>query len=348
MLLKALAYEAHLKQDSDGESRWDNVQELVNFAASVTVEDEGQTPLRAFLESSALSSDVSDAAPAQHQVTISTCHAAKGLEWPMVFLPASEEGTYPFYRSTTPEQVKEERRLFYVAMTRAETFLYVTWAQRRLVAGEWSSRVISPFAARLEGSDARVATGAASVCGPASPALSAAALADVAAMLGRDAPSADAVDAGARALYVCILTQRRIAHGPPLGADADGASVGTGVAPQARGAGLAARGACALAWRIHLSAQLARVAVAGRHALHRRHGACAGDAAQRASGPRTHAGAVAPSLARHGAACAVEPRYNASPVAAIYNPSCRFMADHTAKLMAVIGTIFMYPMPRPT
>jgi superfamily I DNA/RNA helicase len=57
------------------------------------------------------------------KVTITTVHAAKGLEWPVVFIPAVEQGTYPSYRCTEEHEIAEERRLLYVAMTRAQLFL---------------------------------------------------------------------------------------------------------------------------------------------------------------------------------------------------------------------------------
>ena len=57
------------------------------------------------------------------KVTITTVHSAKGLEWPVVFIPAVEQGTYPSYRCVEAHEVAEERRLLYVAMTRAQVFL---------------------------------------------------------------------------------------------------------------------------------------------------------------------------------------------------------------------------------
>ena len=138
-VLHLTRYEEHLRQTSDADARWDHVQELIHLA---TASDD----LSSFLESSALASDVASDTPC---VTISTCHAAKGLEWPIVFLPAIEHGIFPFYRCTTPDEHREERRLLYVAMTRAQRQLYVSWAHRRLVLSEWSDRSPSPFLAPL-------------------------------------------------------------------------------------------------------------------------------------------------------------------------------------------------------
>ena len=70
------------------------------------------------------------------KVTISTCHAAKGLEWPVVFLPASETGVYPAFQKSDAAEVAEERRLFYVAMTRGQAMLHMTHVAKRMERGE--------------------------------------------------------------------------------------------------------------------------------------------------------------------------------------------------------------------
>lgn len=214
LLLTKSGYETYLRANDDFESRWENVQELISFAAESDTSDverpskrskldastdasEGVSPLRAFLESSVLATDVTNEAESRPQVTISTCHAAKGLEWPIVFLPASEDGIFPFYRCTTPDEQREERRLFYVAMTRAETYLYVSWAHRRLVMGEWSTRHLSPFLQPIVsrshgGTLARLSTDAVPWC-TTSLSLTSDELATTATILGRDALSAATV-----------------------------------------------------------------------------------------------------------------------------------------------------------
>ncbi|KAG7089539.1 hypothetical protein E1B28_011212 [Marasmius oreades] len=147
-------YEDHLKKtQSDWESRWENVQELITFASDVDADikaknglDEANTdtPLRLFLQASMLSSegDTENGEGEKKKVTISTCHAAKGLEWPVVIIPAVEQGTFPFYRS---EDIEEERRLLYVACTRAQSLLYVSHASTRKVGGDVKSRELSAF-----------------------------------------------------------------------------------------------------------------------------------------------------------------------------------------------------------
>ncbi|KAF9267802.1 UvrD-helicase-domain-containing protein [Marasmius fiardii PR-910] len=151
-LYEDINYEDHLKKtQSDWESRWENVQELITFASDVDADikarDDGantDTPLRLFLQASMLSSegDNENGEEDKKKVTISTCHAAKGLEWPVVIVPAVEQGTFPFYRS---DDIEEERRLLYVACTRAQSLLYLSHASTRKVGGDVKSRELSAF-----------------------------------------------------------------------------------------------------------------------------------------------------------------------------------------------------------
>ncbi|KAI9762490.1 MAG: hypothetical protein M1835_008027 [Candelina submexicana] len=151
-LMKKLSFKGFLeKSDSDDhEVRWSNVQELLAQAAEFTNEraledgdeDEEALPqiegitqaevsstkdnLSRFLANVALSSNVrseDEESSPEGQVTISTIHAAKGLEWPVVFIPATYEGSIPHSRA---EDTDEERRLLYVAMTRAKALLYLS------------------------------------------------------------------------------------------------------------------------------------------------------------------------------------------------------------------------------
>ncbi|KAJ3885161.1 P-loop containing nucleoside triphosphate hydrolase protein [Lentinula edodes] len=158
-LVELISYEDHLrKTQPDWESRWENVQELITFASdvqsdwqdglAVAATEDAQTsrdtPLRLFLQASMLSSegDQQSKEGENEKVTISTCHAAKGLEWPVVMVPAVEQGTFPFYRT---DDVEEERRLLYVACTRAQSLLYLSYATQRKVSGETKTRDLSPF-----------------------------------------------------------------------------------------------------------------------------------------------------------------------------------------------------------
>ncbi|SCV74703.1 BQ2448_7732 [Microbotryum intermedium] len=105
--------------------------------------------LRTFLAVSMLATDsetneVKDDSK-QRKVTLSTCHAAKGLEWPIIFVPACEDGTYPFYRCRKDEEVAEERRLLYVAITRAQGFCTLTHCQQRMAGAETGQKELTPF-----------------------------------------------------------------------------------------------------------------------------------------------------------------------------------------------------------
>ena len=129
-------YEASLRGEKtdEAEGRLENLQELVN--AAVDYDDQGLEGLREFIDHSALVSD-QDEYKRDAPVTLMTIHSAKGLEFPLVFIVGMEDGLFPHSRSATdPAELEEERRLAYVAMTRAERFLYVTHAMKRRVYGE--------------------------------------------------------------------------------------------------------------------------------------------------------------------------------------------------------------------
>ena len=129
-------YEYALKGEKtdEAEARLENLQELVN--AAVDYDDDGVEGLREFIDHSALVSD-QDQYKRDAPVTLMTAHSAKGLEFPIVFIAGLEDGLFPHSRSATdPAEMEEERRLCYVAMTRAEKFLYVTHAMKRRVYGE--------------------------------------------------------------------------------------------------------------------------------------------------------------------------------------------------------------------
>ena len=129
-------YETALRSEKTDEAdgRLENLQELVN--AAVDYDEQGIEGLREFIDHSALVSD-QDEYKRDAQVTLMTAHSAKGLEFPVVFIVGLEDGLFPHSRSATdPAELEEERRLAYVAMTRAERFLYVTHAMKRRVYGE--------------------------------------------------------------------------------------------------------------------------------------------------------------------------------------------------------------------
>lgn len=129
-------YENALKAENseEAEARLENLQELVN--AAVDYDEEGAEGLRDFIDHSALVADT-DQYKADVPVTLMTAHSAKGLEFPVVFLVGLEDGLFPHSRSLSDaSDIEEERRLAYVAMTRAEQYLYITHAVKRRVYGE--------------------------------------------------------------------------------------------------------------------------------------------------------------------------------------------------------------------
>jgi DNA helicase-2/ATP-dependent DNA helicase PcrA len=138
-------YENALRSErtDEAEGRLENLQELVN--AAVDYDEQGVEGLREFIDHSALVSDQDDY-KRDAPVTLMTAHSAKGLEFPVVFIVGLEDGLFPHSRSATDRaELEEERRLAYVAMTRAERFLYVTHAMKRRVYGEELASEPSPF-----------------------------------------------------------------------------------------------------------------------------------------------------------------------------------------------------------
>ena len=129
----------------DGEERWENVMELRNVAAQFD-ELEAETGLMRFLEDVALMSDADEYDEKVDAVTLITLHAAKGLEFPIVFMVGMEEGLLPHIRSfDDPNQMEEERRLCYVGVTRAKDRLYLLRAFRRALMGQGSHNPPSRF-----------------------------------------------------------------------------------------------------------------------------------------------------------------------------------------------------------
>lgn len=122
------------ENSDDPEARLENLEELVN--AAVDYDRMPETGLRDFIDHAALTSDT-DGIDSNARVTMMTIHSAKGLEFPVVFLVGLEDGIFPHSRSINdPKELEEERRLAYVAITRAEKILYITHSMRRRVYGE--------------------------------------------------------------------------------------------------------------------------------------------------------------------------------------------------------------------
>jgi DNA helicase-2/ATP-dependent DNA helicase PcrA len=145
-------YEESLRLEGTEEAlgRIENLDQLVNLASSfVTNSDEPD--LAAFLTHVMLLSDLDQADAAEgDRITLMTLHAAKGLEFPCVFLAGLEEGIFPHQRSLDdPASLEEERRLAYVGITRARERLWLTHARRRMVFGETRASLPSRFLSEL-------------------------------------------------------------------------------------------------------------------------------------------------------------------------------------------------------
>ncbi|MCI9039187.1 MAG: DNA helicase PcrA [Clostridia bacterium] len=129
----------------EAESRIQNLEEFLTVAIEFE-EESADNSLAEFLESITLSSDIDSLEDAENSVTLMTLHSAKGLEFPVVFLVGMEEGIFPGYKSVgEPKELEEERRLFYVGITRAKQFLHLTCAKHRTIFGSTSYNAISRF-----------------------------------------------------------------------------------------------------------------------------------------------------------------------------------------------------------
>jgi DNA helicase II / ATP-dependent DNA helicase PcrA len=141
-----------LKEEKTTESnaRVDNLQEFLSYARRFTDENLDDNSLKAFLQNIALVSDTQDDSKDDNKVSMMTIHAAKGLEFPVVFVTGLEERLFPLNPDERKE-LEEERRLFYVALTRAERKLYITYAKNRYRFGNSQSALRSRFVAELDG-----------------------------------------------------------------------------------------------------------------------------------------------------------------------------------------------------
>jgi DNA helicase-2/ATP-dependent DNA helicase PcrA len=149
-LVDAIRYPDYLKAEGpDAPERLENVRELITSAAETVIEDGGEvglTPLDHFLQRATLVAGVDALDPNADAVVLMTLHNAKGLEFPVVFITGLEEGLFPLARSREqPELLEEERRLFYVGITRAEETLFITHARSRRRNGEMMNSMASSF-----------------------------------------------------------------------------------------------------------------------------------------------------------------------------------------------------------
>ena len=150
-ILKALKED----QTPEGISRLENIQELMNSMQGFIDEqiqlEDGNPSLSYFLENIALSSDTQENGNEEEQVSLMTIHLSKGLEFPIVYLVGLEENLFPsFMSSSSREELEEERRLFYVALTRAEKQAVLTYATSRFQWGKITDAEPSRFLSEID------------------------------------------------------------------------------------------------------------------------------------------------------------------------------------------------------
>ncbi|GKS69327.1 ATP-dependent DNA helicase UvrD [Nitrosomonas sp. PY1] len=135
----------HYAKEREGAERLENLKELVNAATSF-VHETGNDSLTEFLAHASLEAGEHQAGSGQDALQLMTVHAAKGLEFHTVFLSGLEEGLFPHENSLNENDgISEERRLMYVAMTRARRRLHLSFAQSRMLHGQTRYNVVSRF-----------------------------------------------------------------------------------------------------------------------------------------------------------------------------------------------------------
>jgi DNA helicase-2/ATP-dependent DNA helicase PcrA len=155
-LIEALNYRAELErcypEHAARETRWNGALEILDFAASHERHHGSAASLDLFLDELTLRSEEGDPGEkeAADAVSLSTIHSAKGLEFERVWLVGCEEGILPHRRSALEDGVEEERRLMYVAVTRARSHLTMTFCQRRAMRGVYKARHPSRFLLELK------------------------------------------------------------------------------------------------------------------------------------------------------------------------------------------------------
>ena len=145
----------------ESQARADNVQELLNALAEHVQSGDGRD-LATFLQEVSLLTDRDDESGDENRLTLMTLHASKGLEFPVVFVTGMEEGLFPLAKAAQdPKDLEEERRLFYVGVTRAQERLYLTYARTRFRYGNHEASVRSRFLDELDETVVRTESGAA-------------------------------------------------------------------------------------------------------------------------------------------------------------------------------------------
>lgn len=130
-------------------ARHENLQELLSMARDFSDHNPDAGSLGDFLENISLASDYEETQDSDNYVSLMTVHAAKGLEFPVVFVTGLEERLFPLH-GYEPEELEEERRLFYVAVTRAQEKIFLSWAQSRYHYGQPQHCLKSVFIGEID------------------------------------------------------------------------------------------------------------------------------------------------------------------------------------------------------
>lgn len=139
-----------MKNDIESKTRLENVRELLTSINGYLENQPDEPSLAGFLDEIALYTDIDSHDAGEDSVVMMTMHSAKGLEFPVVFVVGAEEGIFPGIRAIgEPEEMEEERRLCYVAMTRAKERLHMTCAAQRMLFGRTSANRASRFVGEI-------------------------------------------------------------------------------------------------------------------------------------------------------------------------------------------------------
>ncbi len=156
--VEASGMESMYRERDDGEERLGNIQELINVSTKYDSPPTGGLPpegIEKLLEEAALQSDQDELAEEKPAVSLMTVHASKGLEFDAVFVTGLEQGLFPSTREDEKRDPEEDRRLFYVALTRAKKRLFLSYALERMKYGSREYTIPSEF---IDDIDARLVT----------------------------------------------------------------------------------------------------------------------------------------------------------------------------------------------
>lgn len=161
-LIQASGLLEELRRDNTPENlmRWENIQELLNAIAEFSESQGEEGTLGAFMQEVSLLTDADQSDDGDNRVTLMTLHASKGLEFPAIFLTGLEDGLFPLQMATeSPDDLEEERRLFYVGATRAERLLFLSFARSRYRYGDQQPAIRSRFLDEIDASVVRTESG---------------------------------------------------------------------------------------------------------------------------------------------------------------------------------------------